>query len=80
METHEHEGCKTPMFKKYMKLTVWNKEAENGKGHGGIMVLGKKKVDRCIQLKKEDSNKKLIWFKITKNGNVIRIAACYFAP
>ena len=47
-----------------MKLEVWNKAAENGKGHGGIMVLVKKKVDRCIQLEKEDSNKQFICFKI----------------
>ena len=52
METHEHEGCRTPLFEKYMKLAVWNKVAENGKGHGGIMVLVKKKVDCSIQLEK----------------------------
>ena len=63
-----------------MKLEVWNKGADNGKGHGGIMVLVKKKVDCCIQLEKEDSNKQFIWFKISENGNVIRIVACYFAP
>ena len=40
-----------------MKLAIWNKAEENGKGHGGIMVLVKKKVDRFIQLGKEDSNK-----------------------
>ena len=66
METHEHEGCKTHLFEKYMKLAVWNKATENGKGHEGIMVLVKKKIDRCIQLKKEDSNKQFIWFKIKK--------------
>ena len=76
METHEHEGCKTPLFEKYMKLAVWNKAEENGKGHCSIMVLVKKEVDRCIQLQKEDSNKQFIWFKISENGNVIRIAAC----
>ena len=65
VETHEHEGWKTPLFEKYMKLVVWNKVEENGKGHGGIMVLVKKKVDRCIQLEKEDSNKQFIWFKIS---------------
>ena len=63
-----------------MKFAVWNKAAENGKGHGGIMVLVKKKVDRCIQLEKEDSNKQFLWFKISENGKVSRIAACYFAP
>ena len=63
-----------------MNLEVWNKAAENGKGHGGIMVLVKKKVDSCIQLEKEDSNKQLICFKISENGNVIRIVACYFTP
>ena len=36
------------------------------KGHDGIMVLVKKRVDRCIQLEKEDSNKQFIWFKISK--------------
>ena len=63
-----------------MKWTLWNKAGENGKGHGGIMILVKKKIDRCIQLENEDSNKQFIWFKILENGNVIRIAACYFAP
>ena len=63
-----------------MKLVVWNNVAENGKGHGGIMVLVKKKEDRSIQLEKEDPNKQFIWFKISENGNDIRIAACYFAP
>ena len=61
-----------------MKLAVWNKAIENGKGHSGIMVLVKKKVDRCIQLEKEDSNKQFIWFKISENGNDMKIAACYF--
>jgi len=63
-----------------MKLAIMNKATKNGKGHGGIMVLVKKKVDRCIQLEKEDSNKQFIWFKISENGNVIKIAAYYFAP
>jgi len=31
------------MFEEYVKMAVWNKAAENGKGHGGIMVLVKKK-------------------------------------
>jgi exonuclease III len=48
LETHEHEGCKTPMFEEYVKMAVWNKAAENGKGHGGIMVLVKKKKGRLI--------------------------------
>jgi exonuclease III len=68
------------MFEEYVKMAVWNKAAENGKGHGGIMVLVKKKKGRLIQLEREDSNKQFIWFKISENGNIIRIAACYFAP
>jgi hypothetical protein len=31
------------MFEEYVKMAVWNKVAENGKGHGGIMVLVKEK-------------------------------------
>ena len=61
-----------------MKLAVWNKATENGKGHGGIMVLVKKNIDRCIQLENEVSNKQFIWFKISENGNDIKIAACCF--
>ena len=61
-------------------MAVWNKAAGNGKGHGGIMVLVREKEGRLIQLEKEDSNKQFIWFKISENGNHIRIAACYFAP
>ena len=60
METHEHEGCKTPIFERHMKLPVWNKATKNGKSHGGIMVLAKKKIDRCIQLEREGSNKQFI--------------------
>jgi hypothetical protein len=58
-------------------MAVWNKEAENGKGHGGIMVLVRKKKGCLIQLEREDSNKQFIWFKISENGNTIRIAACF---
>lgn len=47
---------------------------------GGIMVLVREKEGNLIQLEKEDSNKQFIWFKISENGNHIRIAACYFAP
>jgi exonuclease III len=61
-------------------MAVWNRATENGKGHRGIMVLVKKKKGRLIQLEREDSNKQFIWFKISENGNIIRIAACYFAP
>jgi hypothetical protein len=68
------------MFEEYVKMAVWKKAAKNGKGHGGIMVLVKKKKGRLIQLEREDSNKQFIWFKISENGNIIRIAACYFAP
>jgi hypothetical protein len=68
------------MFEEYVKMVVWNKAADNGKGHGGIMVLVKKKKGRLIQLEREDSNKHFIWFKISENGNIIKIAACYFAP
>jgi exonuclease III len=68
------------MFEEYVKMAVWNKAAENGKGHGGIVVLVKKTKGRLIQLEREDSNKQYVWFKILENGNIIRIAACYFAP
>jgi hypothetical protein len=68
------------MFEEYVKMAVWNKATENGKGHGGIMVLVKEKKGRLIQLEREDSNKQFIWFKISENGNIIRIATCYFAP
>ena len=44
------------------------------------MVLVKKKKGCLIQLEREDSNKQFIWFKISENGNIIRIAACYFDP
>ena len=80
IETHEHEGCKTPLFEGYWKIAVWNKAAGNGKGHGGIMVLVREKEGRFIQLEKEDPNKQFVWLKISENGNHIRIAACYFAP
>jgi hypothetical protein len=50
------------------------------KDTGGIVVLVKKKKGRLIQLEREDSNKQFIWFKILENGNIIRIATCYFAP
>jgi len=50
LETHEHEGCKTPVFEGYLKMAVWNKAAENGKGHRGIMVLVREKKGRLIQL------------------------------
>jgi len=53
---------------------------QQGKGHRGIMVLVREKEGHLIQLEKEDSNKQFIWFKISENGNHIRIAACYFAP
>lgn len=59
-------------------MVVWNKATGNGKRLGGIMVLIRKKEGR--QLEKEDSNKQFIWFKISENGNHIRIATCYFAP
>jgi hypothetical protein len=39
IETHKHEGCKTPLFEEYWKIVVWNKVERNGKGHRGIMVL-----------------------------------------
>jgi exonuclease III len=61
-------------------MVVWNKGVENGKGHRGIMVLVRKKNGCLIQLEREDSNKQFIWFKISEHGNIIRIAACYFAP
>jgi hypothetical protein len=53
------------MFEEYVKMAVWNKEAENGKGHRGIMVLVKKKKGHLIQLEREDLNKQYIWFKIS---------------
>jgi hypothetical protein len=64
LETHEHEGCKTPLFEGYVNMTVWNKETENGKGHEGIMVLVRKIKGHLIRLEREDSNKQFIWFKI----------------
>ena len=57
METHEHDGCKTPLFDGYLKLAVWNKVAENGKGYGGILVLVKEKEGCLIQLIREDASK-----------------------
>ena len=42
-KTHEHDGCKTLVFDGYLKLSVWNKVAENGKGYRGILVLVKEK-------------------------------------
>jgi hypothetical protein len=52
-------------------MTVWNKAVENGKGHGGMMVLMRKKKGRLIQLEREDSNKQFIWFKISELQHVI---------
>jgi len=45
-------------------MAPWNKATGNGKGHGGIMVLVREKEGHLVQLEKEDSNKKFIWFKI----------------
>jgi hypothetical protein len=59
------------MFEEYVKMVVWNKEAKNGKGN---------KKGHLIQLEREDLNKQYIWFKISENGNIIRITTCYFAP
>ena len=53
METHEHEGCKTPLFEGYWKVTMWNEVSSNGKEHGGIMVLVKEKEGRVIHFGKE---------------------------
>ena len=79
-KTHENDGCKTLVFDGYLKLAVWNKVAENGKGYGGILVLVKEKEGCHIQLMKEDAYKQYLWFKISEDENHIRIAACYFAP
>ena len=46
-------------------------------GTWGYHGLSKGKKGRLIQLEKEDSNKQFIWFKISENGNIIRIATCY---
>jgi hypothetical protein len=46
----------------------------------GSMVLVREKEGCFIQLEKEDPNKQFVWLKISKNGNHIRIVACYFAP
>ena len=54
-----------------------NRERLGTRGYHG---LSKGKKGRLIQLEKEDSNKQFIWFKISENENIIRIAACYFAP
>ena len=80
METHEHDGCKTPLVDSYLKLVLWNKVAENGKGYGGILVLVKKKEGHHIQLIKKDAKKQYLWLKISENQNHIRIATCYFSP
>ena len=53
-----------------------NRERLGTRGYHG---LSKGKKGCLIQLKKEDSNKQFIWFKISENGNIIRIAACYFS-
>ena len=66
-ETHEHDGCKTPMFDSYLKLAVWNEAKKNGKEYGGILALLKEKEGRHIQLVKEDTNKQHLWFKIIEN-------------
>ena len=68
------------MFDGYLKLAVWNKVAENGKGYGGILFLVKEKEARHIQLMKGNANKQCLWSKISKNENHIKIVACYFAP
>ena len=52
IETHEHEGCKITLFEGYLKLAVWNKATENGKGHGDIMVLEREKEGHLIQLER----------------------------
>lgn len=48
------------MFDGYLKLAIWNKVAENGKGYGGILVLVKEKEGHHIQLIKEDVNKQYL--------------------
>ena len=60
-------------------MAMWNKVVGNGKGHKGIIVLAREKEGHFIQLEKEDSNKQFVWFKISENGNYIRITTCYFA-
>ena len=52
IETHEHEGYKTHLFKGYWKMAMWNKATVSGKGHGGIMVLVREKEGHLIQLEK----------------------------
>lgn len=66
MEIHEHDGCKTPLFEGYLKMTMWNKVVRNGKGHEGIMVLVREKEGRIIQLEREDPNEQFLLFKISK--------------
>lgn len=61
-------------------MAVWNKATSNGKGHEGIMVLVREREGRIIQLEREDPNKQFLWFKISENDSLVKIAACYFAP
>lgn len=56
-ETQEHDECRTLGFVGYKKITIWNKVAENSKGHGGIMILIKEKGDKVIEIEKQDENK-----------------------
>jgi hypothetical protein len=37
-------------------------------------------VKRAHHLLYSNTNRQFIWFKISENGNTIRIAACYFSP
>ena len=79
-ETHEHDRCRVPDFEGYKKISLWNENIDNGKGHGGITVLIKETWSRFINLEKEDVNKQYIWIKITENQISTRVVVCYFAP
>ena len=65
--THEHEGCKVPIFKATIFFLVWNKGNDTGKGHGGIMVLIHERWCDIVKFKKEDIHKQYIWLQILGN-------------
>lgn len=79
-ETNEHDSCKVLDFEGYAKISVWNEGTETGKGHGGITFLIKEAWGEMIKVEKMDPNKQFTWLKITENGAIIWLAACYFAP
>ena len=65
-----------PEFNGYGKFSVWNKEEDTRKGHGGITVLIKEKWDRFVQLLKVYPNKQYIWVQIITDQTIFSLVTC----